>query len=154
MEQGDIVWGNSFAFGSPTIGRLPATMSISVTPTLIQQKSITGLVRYECQGAATRTISLNGSITREALKTQMAELRALESLVDTGYSAPLALGQYNFGTYIATAFQMNIVQIGGGEPLTIQWSLSLAECADESTEPTPEAEAIDFSGDDPINFEV
>lgn len=149
---GDIIWGNQYAWGSPDAGLLPAVVSKTMAPSIIEQTSVTGVTTYELQGRGRRTLAINGTCAEGIGVDIMARLTELESLVETGFVGAVTLGRYNLGTYIGTSLNVNFVKIVGGTPIAVQWSLSLSQCA-QGNEQEP-ADVIEFGGDNPINFEV
>lgn len=149
---GDIVWGDAYAWGSPSAGLAPATLSVSVQPTLIQQKTITGLVCYERQGDAVRTVSLNGTVTAMDDLKPMDVVESIQSLVDMGYIGFLCVGNRNLGSYIATSFSYQCVHISQGFVQTLSWSLTLSECETPKEEKAELADAMVFDTEE-LTFE-
>lgn len=133
-------------FGAQDKQLLVQSCQKSVTPTLIQHKTLNDYSVFEAQGKAQRTVSISGLQHIQVHKDPMEVIRKLEEKAEAGVVGALVFGAEALGFYIIQSLQYTFGRVlGGGAVESVSYSLTFQEARVIETASEKQVdEVIDF----------
>lgn len=133
-------------FGAKDGQLLVQSCQKSITPTLIQHKTLNDYSVFEAQGKAQRTVSMSGVQHVEVHKDPMEVIRKLEEKAEAGVVGALVFGIEALGFYIIQSLQYTFGRVlGGGAIESVSYSITFQEARVVETASEQQVdETIDF----------
>lgn len=146
METTTYGYFDDIPFGARDGQLLVQSCQKSITPTLIQHKTLNDFSVFEAQGKAQRTVSLSGVQHIEAHKDPMEVIRKLEEKAEAGIVGALVFGVEALGFYIIQSLQYTFGRVlGGGAIESVSYSITFQEARVIETSSEKQVdEVIDF----------
>lgn len=135
-------------FGAKDGQLLVQSCQKSITPTLIQHKTLHDFSVFEAQGKAQRTVSISGVQHSEVHRDPMETIRKLEEKAEAGVVGALVFGLEALGFYVIQSLQYTFGRVlGGGSIESVSYSITFQEARVIET-------ASEQQADDTIDFEM
>lgn len=133
-------------FGAKDGQLLVQSCQKSITPTLIQHKTLNDFSVFEAQGKAQRTVSISGVQHTEVHRDPMEVIRKLEEKAEAGVVGALVFGLEALGFYVIQSLQYTFGRVlSGGAIESVSYSITFQEARVIETESEQQVdEIIDF----------